>query len=219
MRAARFMSFSRNMVVVREGERLVVLNSMRLGEAGLEQLDRLGKVTDVVRLAGFHGVDDPFYKDRYDATVWGLQGMYYQQGFDPPTEGGNNYFKLDRFLTPDELPLSGASLHTLDTTPPDALLHLDREGGILITGDSLQNWGSADRYFSLLGRVMMKRWGFLRPHQLGPGWIKATKPATEQIRGLLDLDFEHLLPAHGTAVVGGAKEHYRPALERYEQRK
>jgi len=59
--------FSRNMTVVRAGERLTLINSVRLSEEGLRALDALGKVTDVLRLAGFHGMDDPFYKDRYGA--------------------------------------------------------------------------------------------------------------------------------------------------------
>ena len=45
------MSFSRNMTIVREGERLMLINSVRLDEAGLAELDKLGKVTDVIRLA------------------------------------------------------------------------------------------------------------------------------------------------------------------------
>ena len=38
--------FSRNMTIVREGERLVLVNCVRLDEAGLAALDALGKVTD-----------------------------------------------------------------------------------------------------------------------------------------------------------------------------
>ena len=34
--------FSRNMTVVRDGERLIIVNSVRLGEEGLAQLDKLG---------------------------------------------------------------------------------------------------------------------------------------------------------------------------------
>jgi len=59
--------FSRNMVVVRDGERLIIVNSVRLGEEGLAELDKLGRVTDVVRLGSLHGRDDPFYVDRYSA--------------------------------------------------------------------------------------------------------------------------------------------------------
>ena len=42
--------FSRNMTVVRRSDKLVVVNSVRLDDAGLAALDKLGKVTDVIRL-------------------------------------------------------------------------------------------------------------------------------------------------------------------------
>ena len=38
------------MVVVREGERLVLVNTVRLNDAGLEALDALGTVTDTIRV-------------------------------------------------------------------------------------------------------------------------------------------------------------------------
>jgi hypothetical protein len=57
-------SFSRNMTVVREAGRLVIINSLRLDEQSLRSLDALGKVTDVIRIAGFHGMDDPTRKLR-----------------------------------------------------------------------------------------------------------------------------------------------------------
>ena len=71
------MIFSRNMVVLREGDQLVIVHSMRLGEDGLRKLDALGNVTDVIRLAGFHGMDDPFYADRYGARVHAVEGQVY----------------------------------------------------------------------------------------------------------------------------------------------
>ena len=38
----------------------------------------------MIRLAGFHGMDDPFYKDRYGAKVWVVKGHVYAKGFDAP---------------------------------------------------------------------------------------------------------------------------------------
>ena len=112
--------FSRNMTVVRDGERLVLVNSVRLDEAGLAALDRLGKVTDVVRLAGFHGMDDPFYKDRYGAKVWALRGQRYTSGFAP---GGEPYFAPDVEMDArTTLPLEGARLYVIDATHPRSAL-------------------------------------------------------------------------------------------------
>lgn len=217
VRMAPLMSFSRNMTIVRDGERLIVINSMRLSDEGLAALDALGRVTDVIRLAGFHGMDDPFYKDRYDAKTWVLEGTSYRRGFAVDgTDPG--YFEADAEMNEGTaLPLEGASLHAFSTQPPEGMLLLSREGGILVTGDSLQNWARTDRYFSLPGKLMMKVMGFIKAHNIGPGWVKAARPKAEEMRGIIDLDFEHVLPAHGDAVIGGAREKYRAVLEAYRQ--
>lgn len=205
--------FSRNMTVVREGERLVVINSVRLDDAGLRALDALGKVTDVIRIAGFHGMDDPFYKDRYGAKVWAVRGQRYTTGFD--ANAPKTYLTADAEMDAGTaLPLAGARLHVFSTKPPEAVLVLDRSGGVLVTGDSLQNWQQPDAYFSGFGKVMMRVMGFIKPFNVGPAWFKNAKPDHAELRAVLDLPFDHLLPAHGSPVVGGAKESYRPAIER-----
>ena len=210
------MSFSRNMVVLKDGGSLTIVNSMRLNDAGLAKLEALGKVENIIRLAGFHGMDDPFYRDRYDAKVCVCKGNVYAKGFD------NTKLKAeDGYLQPDivmsdssDLPISGAKLVTLDCIAGEGLLLLERDGGILITGDSLQNWGAADEYFSLPAKLVMKLMGFMKPHNVGPAWVKTAKPKPAQLRGILDLDFEHVLPGHGAKQIGGAKEKFRPAIER-----
>lgn len=211
--------FSRNMTVVREGDRLIVVNSVRLNDAGLAKLETLGEVTDVIRLAGFHGMDDPFYKDRYGAKVWAVEGQTYFRGLDPAKAKAPPYFEADAAIRPgSELPLE-ATLHAFGTRPPEGLLVLPREGGVAIVGDALQNWGRTDGYFNVIGKVAMKALGFIKPHNIGPGWAKAARPSAESIRSILDLEFEHLLPAHGAAVIGGAKQAFRPAIERFVDRR
>jgi hypothetical protein len=205
--------FSRNMTVVREGERLIIINSVRLDDEGLRQLDALGKVTDVIRIAGFHGMDDPFYADRYGAKVWVVAGQRYTAGLKPdaPTTYFTPDVEMDATTT---LPLTGAQLYVFGTQPPEALLVLERAGGILIAGDSLQNWAQPDAYFSWIGKIVMKRMGFITPYNVGPAWFKQAKPPLDQLRGVLDLEFDHVLPAHGAAVIGDAKARFRPKIER-----
>ncbi|MCP4315941.1 MAG: hypothetical protein GY789_07980 [Hyphomicrobiales bacterium] len=206
------MRFSRNMTVVAQDGELVLINSVRLDAAGLAALDALGNVKHVIRLAGFHGMDDPFYKDRYGATVWSVDGSYFA-GFDG---------KGETYLTPDVrmdettgLPLKNARLIDIKSAKTgEALLLIDREGGILVAGDCLQNWAKTNRYFNLPARLMMKMMGFIKPHNVGPGWLKGANPDRQELREtILALEFDHLLPAHGDPVIGGAKQHYRPALE------
>jgi hypothetical protein len=205
--------FSRNMTVVREGGRLVLINSVRLSDDGMVALEALGKVTDVVRLAGFHGMDDAFFRERCGARLWAMKNQPYLAGL--PGRG-------EPYLQPDEevsegsrLPLEGARVHLFHTTPEEAVLLLPYAGGTLVSGDVLQNWQAPDAWFSPLARVGMRALGFIRPYNLGPAWLRAAKPSVERIRALLDLPFENVLPAHGAAVLGGAREKFRPALERF----
>lgn len=206
--------FSRNMVVVREGERLVLINSVRLSADGERELERLGKVSDVIRLAAFHGADDAWFKERFGATIWAIEGQRYVRGFD---QGAAPYFTPDRTIatTPaSELPLAGAAITVIDSRPPEAVLLLERDGGVLVTGDSLQNWGKTDEFFSLAAKLMMPFMGFVKPFNVGPGWLKQGKPSAASLRGLGALAFEHVLPAHGAPVIGGAKGSYARAIER-----
>ena len=205
--------FSRNMTVIREGERLVIVNSVRLDDRGLAALDALGKVTDVIRIAGNHGMDDPFYKDRYGARVWVVKGQRYTSGFN--TSSPDTYFTPDIEMDASTaLPLAGASLYVIGSNPPEALLTFERDSGIVISGDCLQHWATTDQYFSFMARPALRIMGFIRPHNIGPGWVKNCHPPKEHLRGILGLKFANVLPAHGAPVLGGAREHYQSALER-----
>jgi len=210
------MRFSRNMVVVRQGRELTLINTMRLDDEGLAALDTLGEVKHLIRLAGFHGMDDPFYKDRYGAKVWVVKGQSYAKGFtNPKTKPEDGYFSPDVEMDAStELPIAGAELITLECLAGEGLIFLDRDGGIIVAGDSLQNWASTNRYFSLAAKALMKLIGFIKPHNVGPGWVKQSKPKLEQLAAVLDREFDHLLPVHGDAVIGDAKEKFRPAIER-----
>lgn len=205
--------FSRSMTVVQRGDRLVVVNSLRLDDAGLAALDALGKVTDVVRLAANHGVDDPFYAERYGAKVWVVEGQRYTAGFN--TNSPKTYFTPHHEMDETSaLPIEGAKLFVFDSQPPEGMLLLPDHGGVLISGDCLQHWAEPDEYFSWLGKAMMKMMGFIKPHNVGPGWLKQCKPSKAQLRAVLELSFANVLPAHGQPVIGNAHELYRPALER-----
>jgi hypothetical protein len=209
------LSFSRNMTVVRHNGDLTLINSIRLTDNGLAKLDELGTVKHVIRLAGFHGSDDPFYKDRYGASVWAIRDQFYSTEFDQAAAAKSTYFEADVVIDETtELPIPGASLYRFKSTKPgEGLLLLDRDGGILISGDCLQNWGQTDRYFSFIAKFMMKRKGFIKPHNVGPAWYKFTNPDLTEMRGILDLEFEHVVPAHGAEVIGDAKLAFRPAIE------
>ncbi len=207
------MRFSRNMTIVREGERLILVNTVRLSEDGLRDLDALGRVTDVIRIAGFHGMDDPFYKDRYGAKVWAIRGQKYVEGFK---QDAATYFDADETMDAStQLPLSGAKLFVFESAKvPEGLLRLEHDGGVVISGDCFQHWHTADRFFNFPAKIMMRVMGFVKPHNIGPGWLAQAKPSPDELRKLLDWPFEHVLPAHGAVVRGNARDKYRPSIER-----
>ncbi len=205
--------FSRNMTILRDSDELTLINSVRLNDNGLRKLDALGTVKNLIRIAGFHGTDDPFYKNRYSARIWSVDAPY-TTSFEQPPKPETVYFSPDIILDNEmTLPVKNTSLYLINSSrPAEALILLERDNGILIAGDSLQNWVKTDRYFSFLGKIMMKRMGFIKAHNIGPAWLKFAKPDVQQVKGLLDLEFSHVLPAHGEPVINNAKTHYRDAI-------
>lgn len=220
MTAGPPIAFSRNMVIIRHNTSLTLVNSMQLSEAELARLAELGKVDNVIRLAGFHGADDRFYKERFAATIHAVAGQVYARGFAQTVAEKEQYFSADVEIDEtSQLPVPGAKLVTISSArPPEGLLLLEREGGILIAGDALQNWATTDRYFNLFGKLMMRAMGFIKPYAIGPGWLKTAKPDPRDVRNIRDLPFEHVLPAHGDSVIGAARAHWRKAFDALPER-
>jgi hypothetical protein len=192
MRAEFFGSmwqFNRNMTIVREGGRLTLINTVRLDDAGLAKLESLGTVANVVRIGDMHGVDDRFYVDRYDATFWALPGMRIGEGLT-----------VDRTLTEGgEMPFASCSLFQFQTTQrPECILRLDREGGIMIACDSLQNWVAPDDLFDEETVAKMKDIGFFTPTSLGLAWLQESQPKAEDFVRLKSVPFRHALVGHGS---------------------
>lgn len=207
------MKIGRSMTVVRGDDGLTLFNSMRLSEEGLTQLDSLGEVKHVVRLAGFHGRDDGFYRDRYGAKIHAVEGHRYVRGMDIKKDAP--YLEPDEWVTEESsLPIADARLKVFATSdPPEAVCLIERHGGIVVAGDSLQHSPKPDEFFNWPAKIMMKRFGFFKPYNVGPGWLQFARPTASDVRSILDLEFEHVLPGHGAAVVGDAKNKYRPVIE------
>lgn len=190
--------FSRNMTVISSGRELTLVNTVRLDDGGLAALDALGTVTNIVRLGALHGQDDAFYKHRHPkATYWAPAGV-------PPAPG----IEADRPLVDDgAAPLPDASVFLFRQTKlPEAILHLGREGGILVACDALQNWLAPDAFFSDESRAMMTQMGFFTPANIGPAWRQFNEPQGGDFERLMALDFRHVLPGHGSPLKDSARE-------------
>lgn len=196
------MRISRAMTILRDGQTLTLVSPIRLNDEETQVLDGLGRVENIVKLGGYHlgaqnGLDDPFYVDRYGAKLWALEGMEHKGGLTP-----------DRFLrVGGEMPAHSLSLFVYDSSRlPEAMFLLDREGGILIAADSLQNWIEPDEFFTEMAAVRMAQAGFFKPASIGPEWRRFCQPDDKEFLKVAELEFCHLLPSHGTPLLNTAKQ-------------
>jgi hypothetical protein len=202
LRLAPGVTITRNMVVVREGDELVVINSVRLTAQGEAELDRLGKVRHLVRLGFAHGADDAYYAHRYRPTFWAPRGQRHARGLSP-----------DHELHDGQSPLERASVFSFESgrEPEAAMLLERREGGVIVPCDSYQNWTSFDGC-SALGKVVLRTMGF-RPTMIGGPWARYMGARVRNdFDALVERDFVHLLPAHGEPIRGTAREGLRAAM-------
>jgi len=197
-------NFSRNMTIVRDGERLILVNTVRLSEEGLSALDQLGTVTDVVRLGALHGRDDAFYLDRYKAQYWVMPGL---------TPEDNAPARL--LGEAGASPLSNSTVFQFRTSNiPEGVLHLNRDGGILIACDALQNWLGPDEHFCDASRQRMEEMGFFTPANIGPVWLQAAAPGAEDFTRLNELEFRHVVCGHGQPLLDTAREDFGATFRR-----
>lgn len=198
---------SRNMIIVRNGSELTLINSVRLNDGGLKKLNKLGCVAHIVRIGAFHGRDDVFYKSKYQsAQLWILKGMSYESGL-----------KFDRELTPGgEMPFPGCSLFVFETSSlPEGILHIEREGGILISCDSIQNITAIDQFYSPETAKSFQDRGLVKPANISPIWLGATHAKSFDFDRLLKtMNFRHLIAAHGEPLMNTAYEQVKATFER-----
>lgn len=196
---------SRNMIIVREQGKLSLINTVQLTEKGLDELASLGKIENVIKIGSFHGRDDAFYLDHFDAKLWALTGMEHQ-----------NNRKADYNLTADGLmPFADCKIFTFNSSRfPEAVLHINQNGGILVTCDSIKNWLARDKFFSDSTAKLyekQKLFGYATVNEI---WMQATQIDKSELLGLKELNFCHLLSAHGEPLLNNAHEHVVKSLSR-----
>ena len=144
---------------------------------------RSAKVENVVRIGAFHGRDDAFYADRYHAPLWALPGTKDEHGAT-----------IDKTLSAGSLPLGHCKLFAFETPKaPEAILLLERNGGILVSCDSLQNWLGGDRFFDDESTKMMGEFGFFKAANVGPAWKRQADPKAADFAALKSLSARRLL--------------------------
>lgn len=200
---------SSNMTIVRHGEELTLINTIRLDDKGLQQLDALGKAKNIVRLGAFHGQDDAFYQERYHAKLWSLKGMREDCGQGSP-------IKMDIEMIPGGLmPFPHATLLVFETSLyPEGILHIAQEGGILVVCDSVKNWLSTDRFFNQETAKAHQEGGHIGPANIA-FWCTACNVKKSDFQKLQALPFRHILSAHGAPILNNAHEQLALSIERH----
>jgi hypothetical protein len=195
------LTITRNMVVVRQGDELTLVNSVRLTEQGETELEKLGKVRHLVRLGFFHGADDAYYAHRYQPTFWAPKGQKHARGLAP-----------DRELRDRESPVEKSSVFAFaNGKEPEVALLLDREGGVIVPCDSYQNWTTFEGC-SAIGKLMMRAMKF-GPTLIGGPWTnRMGREVKKDFDVLVEREFRHLLPAHGEPIRNTANEGLRTAI-------
>ena len=204
------MRITRNMTIVRNGTELTLIHPVRLNDEGLLQLDALGEVKHVLRIAPYHGMDDRFYVDHYKAKMWSFEGgtTYTEPTITNPLTAGG------------ELPFPNAELFAIDhLKEPEGVILLERDTNVLLTGDAIQSYSTPPHmpHTAWLTRKIMPFAGFPNKTIIGPVWVKqlATDPVAlkSEFERLLTLEFDQLLSAHGTFVERGAHAEVEAAFD------
>jgi hypothetical protein len=198
--------FSRNMIVHRQGSDLTIINTVRLDDEGFRNLEELGTVKNIMRIGDLHGLDDAYFVSRYpSAKYWGLPGMTAKNGIAPDTlmrAGG-------------EMPFDDCSLFEFKTTNrPECLIRLDREGGIMLACDALQNWETSDKYFDERSETLMGEMGFFTKANCGVLWMMVNEPEAADFVRLREIPFSHALCGHGEPLLGEAGSFYNASFTR-----
>jgi hypothetical protein len=202
----RGIRISRTMTIVATDTGLVLFNAMRLTDSGLRELETLGTVKHLVKLSDSHGVDEPFYVERYRPTVWALEKCAHKPGVSTSCALG------------PEGPVGGGEVLSYPGTSgwAECGYWIPHGGGTLIACDALQNHSDTE-HTSFMARWLTPLMGFKGGLIVAPMWRKYQKiqgaQVREAFRPTLERSFQNLIPGHGPAIIGGADDRARVVIE------
>ncbi len=143
-------------------------------------------------------MDDAYYLDQYGAKLWVVAGISPQVTAATAGELSEN----------TQLPFPDSRVFVFrNTIRPEAAILMARNGGLLITCDSVQHWVPSP-LMSPLAKLLTRLIGFQKPAQIGPPWRKRQTPQGGSLRP----DFERLaaFPSNGLSVATAASLKMEP---------
>jgi len=199
----------RTMTIIKEGDELHIINSVRVKEETEAEILKLGKPKHVYKLGWSHGMDDPYYVEKFDATLWAMPGMKGRMGVEPKKE-----------LTEEaELPMKGAKFFKFKACVKqlEGAIWLERNGGMVVVCDTLTNYAEPWDGYGTGGKLIIKTvsgppGSHLKP--LRKNLVKdggTAKGFGEDIVRLCDMKFDVMFSAHGWPLKPKADETVRKA--------
>lgn len=206
LKVAPLLQINRNMLVIEQQGELTLINAVRMNENNLKHLEQIGTVKHVIRLGDFHGMDDQFYLDHYDAKLWSQDKHVTYPNLIPQQI-------ISEDIAP---PIANSQFFVFQHAKrPEAILFL-QDKQLLITTDSIQYWNDW-KYFTFLSKIIMYLMGFRLKLFIGGPWLKqvsehknSLKPDFER---LLSLDFHHLVASHGNVLKHSAKTELQDVIQ------
>lgn len=201
------------MTVIKEGQGLVLVNSLRFPKHLNDQILSLaeggeGATVHIVRLGATHGKYDSFWKARLGARafLWTLKGHKLQDGL-----------LADETLCPGHVPLAATDCVEFSLGAPEAALVLRAEK-FAVFCDAVCNICDYS-FVSWYARPLILAAGFRSAvHCSSRRWnawvceMVGRKRVREEYERVLLYEFDGYVSGHGVAVITGAREKVRGAM-------
>jgi len=176
------------MVILKDGDKLCLVNPVRLNEAEEKKLLTMGTIHSVLKLGRLHSVDVPYYMDKFSPKLWASSNDSFVQKHDY-----NIDIDLEKVTT---IHFLGIQIYNFKTSKDnEAVAFLPQDGGILLACDALVNMKKVDPMANWLVRTLSNI--LPEPTYIGPNWIKIMKPKKIDFDNILKFEFENMIPAHG----------------------
>lgn len=151
---------NRNMIIIKQNQELILVNPVRMNDDGLAHLEQLGNIRHIIRLGDFHGLDDQFYRDTYQAQLWSQPDHHTYKNLQP-----------DRLITPHiKPPIANATFFIFATAKYPKAALLIQPAKLLITTDCVQYWADW-KYTSFVRRIILWLMGFRLGLFIGGPWL------------------------------------------------
>ena len=132
--------------------------------------------------------------------------VFFVMGTTRPNFGGANFqFSRNMTIARDKGALTLINTVRLDE---DGLAHLDDLGNVEHVVKLGAFHGIDDAFY------LERELGFIRPANIGPGWLRGCEPEASDFVRLKQLSFRHLLPAHGRPIRDQAHEQLNATFAR-----